>query len=102
MGKRSAIIVVSIFFATCVFLALNYTFVEPRMFTAIMAISMAFTFYFGIRNPELLICKSFNEMMDKYDGLRDLKFLTGTTPLYPATLLIAITYIAIVKYGWPF
>jgi len=102
MSERGALIVSGVMFAACVALAMNHTFVEPNFFKSAFCISLAFTFYFVVRNPRFLLSASFEEACDRYDDLRDKKFVFGATPLYPATLLIAIVYISYAKYGLPF
>ena len=102
MSERGALAVAGVMFVACMALAMNHTFVKPDFIKSVFCISLAFTFYFVVRNPGFLLSTSFQEACERYDDLRDKKFVFGTTPLYPATILVAIIYISYAKYGWPF
>lgn len=100
-SERGALVISGVMFAACIALAMHHTFVEPNFFKSAFCISLAFTFYFVVRNPRFLMSTSFQEACERYDDLRDKKYVFGTTPLYPATLLVALVYIAYAKFGWP-
>jgi len=99
---RGAKVAGSLFLLVSIALAINYTFIDPRWFKSLFCISLCFTFYFVHRNPNFLMVRNWNEAMDQYDSLRDKEFINGTTPLYPATILLALLYIAWAKQAWPF
>lgn len=102
INSRTANICVKVMFAGSIFLAMEGTFVSFDFVRSGVNISAAFCFYFLIRNPELLVAKNFDEFGDLLDDAVDKKFIWGTTPLYPAILLVSIGYIAYMRFGLPF
>ncbi|MFP6826332.1 MAG: hypothetical protein VB962_01640 [Pseudohongiellaceae bacterium] len=51
--------------------------------------------YYLLRNPQLLMAKTFDEFGDLYDESRDKKYLWGY-PGYQAVMLAAVLYIFLV------
>lgn len=99
--RGSARAAATIFFVASVLLSVEAVFLDPGFLGAALNISIAFVFYFVIRNPDLVIARSFKEFGDRLDQEVDKKFLYGTTPWLPTFLLLAFLYISQARYGWP-
>ena len=101
MNKRLAVIASFVFVILSFFMAIQYTFFEPKFFRSLFNISTTFLFFYFFRNPDVLMSRNMDELYDSFMSSRDRKFFYGTTPFYPASLLLAICYISAVKYGFP-
>lgn len=87
------------FFAISILGALHFTFRKLDLFMSALFISNCFMFFYFARNPGLLVAKNWDDFDFHMDNARSKKFLFGQTPLYPATLLFAVLYILLTKYG---
>jgi len=83
------------FWLVALIIAIWHTFFEQKIVGALIGISSAFTMYYLLRNPQLLMAKTFDEFGDLYDESRDKKYLWGY-PGYQAVMLAAVLYIFLV------
>lgn len=101
-SRRSARATATILFVVSLLLSVESVFIDPNFLGAAINISIAFNFYFVIRNPDIVLAENFEDFGKKLDVTVDRKFLYGTTPWFPAILLLAVLYISYARYGLPF
>ncbi len=80
------------FLLVAITIAIWHTFFEQQVLGALIGISSAFTMYYLLRNPRLLLAKTYDEFGDLYDESRDKKYLWGY-PGYQAVMIAAVLYI---------
>ena len=85
-------------FSLCIvsfFFAFVRTFIDQDFIDAMVGISSGFAMYYCVRNPELLVARTWKEFDEKYENSRDKKYLWGF-PLYQLLMLSAALYIWLV------
>jgi hypothetical protein len=76
-------------------LGIRHTFFEQSIVPAIAGISSASAMYYLVRNPKILMARTFDEFGALYDASRDKKYLWGT-PLCQSLIFLAVLYILLV------
>lgn len=83
------------FWLVAITVAIWHTFFDQKVMGALIGISSAFSMYFLLKNPKILMAKNFGEFGELYDASRDKKYLWGT-PLCQLLILLAVLYILFV------
>ena len=95
MNQRLAFRITFGFWLLSIALAIWYTFVDQDLMFALVIIPSTFTMFFYLKNPRLLMAKSFDEFGELFDESRDKKYLWGCST-YHLLIVAAVMYIVLV------